>query len=95
MHKVTVLYPKSDDSTFDMEYYKTVHRDLVVKHMDVERFDIDEGLDGPYMAMGHLYWPTAEAMQAGMSAPGTADTAADVKNFTNVQPQFQVSQVID
>jgi uncharacterized protein (TIGR02118 family) len=96
MIRVTVLYPSGDGNTFDMEYYKTKHKEIVFKALQgVERMDIDQGIDGPYMAMGHLYFASAEAMQAAMGSPAAGDAQEDIKNFTNVQPQIQVSQVIE
>jgi uncharacterized protein (TIGR02118 family) len=88
---VTVLYPAGEGNTFDMEYYKTTHRELVERILGPSRFDIEQGLDGqPYMAMGRLVFESMEAMQAGMSSPDAGETAADVANFTNVQPQLQI-----
>ena len=96
MIRVSVCSPKGDGSTFDMEYYKTKHKDIVFKALQgVERFDIDQGLDGPYLAMGHLIFPSMEAMQAAMGGANAAEAQEDVKNFTNVQPQIQVSQVVE
>jgi len=96
MIRVLVCYPAGDGSTFDMEYYKTKHHELVMRSMPgLERFDIEQGLDGPYMAVGHLVFPSMEVLQSAMGAPSAADPAADVKNYTNVQPVMQVLQSID
>lgn len=96
MIRVSVLYPGGEGSTFDMEYYKTRHKEIVFKALPgVERMDIDQGVDGPYMAMGHLYFPSAEVMQSAMGSPSAAEAQEDVKNFTNVQPQIQVSTVVE
>lgn len=96
MVKVTVCYPRADDATFDMEYYRTKHREIVMRVLEgVERFEIDQGVDGPYLAMGHLYFPSTEAMQAGMSAPNAGEAMTDLPNFTNTTPVLQVSQIID
>jgi hypothetical protein len=72
MFKVSVLYPKSDDSTFDMDYYREKH-----------------------MAIGHFYFSTQEALQAGMGSPDIGEAMADVPNYTNVQPQIQISEVVE
>jgi uncharacterized protein (TIGR02118 family) len=96
MIRVTVCYPSGEGNTFDMEYYKTKHKEIVFRALPgVERMDIDQGLDGPYMAMGHLMFPSMEAMQAATGSPAAGEAQEDVKNFTNVQPQIQVSQVIE
>ena len=73
MLKVTVLYPATDDSTFDVEYYRTKHAEIVHRVLKPERFDIDRGRDGqPFHALGHLYYPSSEAMKAGMGGPTPA-----------------------
>jgi uncharacterized protein (TIGR02118 family) len=38
---------------------------------------------------------SAEAMQAGMGSPDVGETMADIANFTNVQPQLQISEIVD
>jgi uncharacterized protein (TIGR02118 family) len=96
MIRVTVCYPKDEGSTFDMDYYRTTHKEIVMRALQgIERFDIDQGLDGPYMAMGHLIFPSMEAMQAAMGGPSVGETQEDIKNFTNVQPKIQVSQIVE
>jgi uncharacterized protein (TIGR02118 family) len=96
MHKVSVLYPTGVDSTFDMDYYRTKHREICFQSLaGLERMDIEEGIDGPYHAVGHLYFPSLEALQGAMGSPTVAETAADIPNFTNTTPVIQISEVID
>jgi uncharacterized protein (TIGR02118 family) len=93
--KVTVLYPASEGSTFDMEYYKTKHREIVNRVLGPSAFEIEQGLEGqPFMASGHLIYDSMEAMQAGMASPDAGEAMADVANFTNVQPQLQIGTVV-
>jgi uncharacterized protein (TIGR02118 family) len=94
MFKVSVLYPKSDSSTFDMDYYRDKHIPLVNRILKPARVEIDKSVDGPFMAMCHLYFASQEALQAGMGAPDVGETMADVPNYTNVQPQIQISEVL-
>ncbi len=93
MIKVSVMYPKSEGSTFDMDYYKSTHMDIVNRTMKPARTEIDSGVDGPYMAVGHLFFDSMDAMGAGMADAG--DALADVPNFTNVESAIQVSEVVD
>jgi uncharacterized protein (TIGR02118 family) len=96
MIKVSVLYPSGDDSTFDMEYYRTKHMEIVNRVLKPSRIEIDKGADGqPFLAIGHLFFDSAEAMQAGMGSPDVGETMADIPNFTNAQPQIQISEVVD
>jgi uncharacterized protein (TIGR02118 family) len=96
MHKVTVLYPVGDGTTFDMEYYRTKHKEICFQSLDgLERIEIDEGIEGqPYHAIAHLYFPSMEAIQASMGNPKAGDAAADVANFTNTTPTMQISSVV-
>jgi uncharacterized protein (TIGR02118 family) len=93
--RVTVCYENGEGKTFDMDYYKTKHMEIVRNAFpDIAKIEIDQGLDGPYLAMGHLFFPSMETFQANMGGAGAADAAADVPNFTNVEPSIQVSQVV-
>ena len=93
MIKVSVLYPNGDDKTFDVDYYKTTHMAIVDRTMKPTKWEVDSGVDGPYIAAGHLYFDSMEAMQAGVGAAGEA--MADVPNFTNSEATMQVSEVVE
>lgn len=93
MIKVSVMYPNGDDITFDMDYYKSTHFEIVDRTMKPARWEIDSGMDGPYIAVGNLYFESMEAMQAGMG--GAAEALADIPNFTNAESAVQVSEVVD
>jgi uncharacterized protein (TIGR02118 family) len=96
MHKVTVFYPSGEGKSFDMDYYRTKHREICFECLDgLERLEIDQVVDGPYLAVGHLYFPSLEALQGAMGGSKVADTTADIPNFTNAMPVIQISQVID
>jgi uncharacterized protein (TIGR02118 family) len=104
MIRVTVLFPKTNDSHFDMDYYLSKHvpmtrakfQGLVIP---VES-EVDEGLGGitpgepaPYAAIGYLRFEKMEDLQKGLATHG-AEIMADIPNFTNVQPQIQVNQIV-
>lgn len=96
MIQVSVLYPKSDGSTFDMEYYKTKHRQICFDVMPgLKRMDCFAGIDGPYAAVGHLYFDSAEAMGAAMGGPRIVEAQADLPNYTNIAPVIQISALND
>jgi uncharacterized protein (TIGR02118 family) len=97
MIKVTVLYPSTDDSTFDTDYYRTTHAEIVRRVLKPERFDIDKGLDGqPFHAIGYLLYASQDAMKAGMGSPDAGEAMADITNFyKGGQPQIQISEVLD
>lgn len=96
MIKVSVLYPAGEGSTFDLDYYKDKHVEIVNRTLKPSRFDIDKGIEGqPFMAVGHLYFDSMEAMQAGMGSPDAGEAMSDLVNFTNVQPQLQISEIVE
>ncbi len=96
MIRVSVLYPSGDDATFDMDYYRTTHMDIVRRTMKPSRIEIDEGQPGqPFVAGCHLFFDSPEALGEAMSNPDTRETMSDIPNFSNTQPQMQVSTVIE
>ncbi len=90
---VTVVYPQTEGSTFDADYYPK-HLDLCVKHWGsgLKRAEGIKGLPGPdgskppYHMIAILEFESQEAMGAAMGGPGTAEIMGDVANYTNVQP---------
>lgn len=96
MYNLSVLYPAGEGKTFDMEYYKTKHRDLCFEVLPgLERMDVEQGVDGPYLAVGHLYFASLEALQQSMGSPRVAETQQDVRNYTNTEPVIQISEVLE
>lgn len=94
MIRLSVLYPKSDGSTFDHDYYRNSHVPLCLKTWGMSEAEIDRGLDGPSEAAVHFRFESQEALGAAMGAPGTADVIADVANYTNITPVMQTSEVV-
>jgi uncharacterized protein (TIGR02118 family) len=76
-----------------MDYYKTKHMEIVDRTMKPTRWDIDSGIDGPFVVIGNLYFESMEALQAGMAEAGEAQ--ADIPNFTNTTSAVQVSEIVD
>ncbi len=98
---VTVLYPNSAGKKFNHDYYVQTHMPLCyerLKNHGMVRYEVDRGLSGPdpgseapFSCMGRLYFTTLEDFQQGMSAHGV-EIRADVANYTDIMPQWQVSQ---
>jgi len=96
MIRVSMMYPVSDEATFDLDYYKTTHMgDIVKRTPGVVRYEIDEAIDGPYFMVGQIYFESAEALDAAMNAPTAGEALADIPNFTNIQPVMQVSRILE
>jgi uncharacterized protein (TIGR02118 family) len=96
MVTVTVLYPRTDDVQFDMEYYKEKHFGLLRDALgeNLKQDEIHEVHDGPYVAYCQMYFESIEHFQAPMGERG-AEIMGDVPNYTNVQPVILVSSVHD
>jgi uncharacterized protein (TIGR02118 family) len=99
MVKVTVLYPNREGAKFDMDYYCNRHMALVRELLGpaVKGIAVDEGIVTPeapvqYLAMGHLWFDSVEAVQAALATHGAA-LMADVPNYTDVRPVIQLSAV--
>jgi uncharacterized protein (TIGR02118 family) len=103
MIKVSVLYPKSDNSHFDINYYRDTHMTLVRQKLGsaCKRTAIESGLAGgtpgeapAFIAMGHLYFDSVTDFETAFG-PHAEEILGDIPNFTNVQPTVQISEVIE
>ncbi len=95
-----VIYPISDGTTFDFDYYTSTHFDLVGEHMGphIDSMLVTKGLAGGpdtppgIHAIASIVFKDQDAMNAALAA---ADPVlADIPNFTNVQPQMLIGEVI-
>jgi len=102
MIKVSVLYPNSKDVQFDAEYYKNKHLPMITKLVGsaLKGLELDLGIasrvpgaPAPYVAIAHLKFESIKAFQESFG-PHAEVFAADVKNYTNVQGELQISEVI-
>ncbi len=103
MIRVAVLYPQQNDSHFDLAYYLNTHIPLVKERLNptgLVRVEVDEGIGtsapdqlAPYAAIGYLVFERIEDFQKGFSAHG-AEFVADIPNYTNIQPQIQISRMV-
>jgi uncharacterized protein (TIGR02118 family) len=99
---VSVLYPHAPGKRFDHAYYEQKHRPLVMDRLashGITRYEIHQGLSGlgpgsepVFACTGHLYFSSVSDFQQAMMAHG-AELQADIPNFTDIQPQFQISEV--
>jgi uncharacterized protein (TIGR02118 family) len=96
MIRVSVMYPQG--GKFDFDYYATKHMGLVHKLLDsfgLVKAEVNKGVgDSPFIAIGHLVFNTMGEMQKGLQAHDP-ELAADLVNFTDIKPQFQISEIID
>jgi uncharacterized protein (TIGR02118 family) len=102
MIKVSVMYPNTPAARFDLEYYRDKHMPLVKARLGeaCKYYTVDKGLAGGepgaparYVAMGHIFSDSIEAFQAGFG-PHAKEIMADIPNYTDQTPVFQISEVV-
>jgi uncharacterized protein (TIGR02118 family) len=100
---VSVMYPQGPGKHFDHVYYEQKHRHLVMDRlagMGILRYEILQGVSGlgpgsepAFACIGNLYFGSVSEFQQAMTAHG-AELQADIPNFTDIQPQFQISESV-
>ncbi|MET0578729.1 MAG: EthD family reductase [Ilumatobacteraceae bacterium] len=91
---MTILYPKTDDSTFDMDYYTSTHMPLLAKAMGdgCKGWGAATVMGDQHAAIGWMLIDSMETFNAGMGEHG-AEIMADVANYTNQQPEVVLGEV--
>ena len=101
MIKVSIMYPNTAGSMFDMKYYCETHMPMVRQKLGeaLKGVAVDQGIGGeepgspaPYLALCHLLFDSVEAFQTSF-APHVQEFEADIPNYTNTQPTIQISEV--
>lgn len=102
MIRVSVLYPNTSGAKFDRKYYMEKHMPLVRERLEkygLVRVEVDKGLGSmggapaPFVYIAQLQFDSVENFQKGMEAHGQ-ELLADIPNYTSVQPQVQVSELL-
>jgi uncharacterized protein (TIGR02118 family) len=99
---VSVLYPKTEKSRFDFDYYLAKHVPLVKARF--EPFGMEETrlmrgtatLDGSKPAfelIAELTFPSTQHLQSALLAHGD-EIIRDVPMFTDVQPTIQINEAL-
>jgi uncharacterized protein (TIGR02118 family) len=95
-----VLYPRRENATFDLAYYKATHMPLVQKLWGPHGLlswsvtELAPGSPAPYSILGTLVWKDAEAYRRGSESPATKEIMDDVKNFSSDMPLFAFGDVV-
>jgi uncharacterized protein (TIGR02118 family) len=95
MIRLSVFYPATEGATFDHDYYRDHHVPLAAKTWGLDSYEIDKGVDGPYVAAVHFTFESVEAIGAAMSGEGTGAIMADIANYTTIAPVLQTSEIVD
>ena len=102
MIKISVMYPNKPGVRFDHEYYRTKHLPLIKARMGAGLlyYTIDKGLSSEkpgeppaYVGMCHLLCDSVESY-ASSFGPHAQEIVGDIRNFTDVMPVTQISEVV-
>ncbi|OQP42741.1 ethyl tert-butyl ether degradation protein EthD [Niastella yeongjuensis] len=99
--KVAIFYPNGDDKTFDMDYYEKKHMPMVAGLLgnNLKFYEINKGLTGrtpndkaPFVAIGYFY--VTDVAEYNKAVAQNRDAiVSDFKNYTNIQPVIQISEI--
>jgi uncharacterized protein (TIGR02118 family) len=94
MIAVTILYPRTDDSTFDMDYYTSTHMPMFAESLGdaCQGWGAADIAKGKFAAMGWIVADSQDAFRAAMAEHG-AKIQGDVPNYTNVQPEMLIGEI--
>ena len=104
MIRVSVLYPNEAGKKFDLDYYANTHMELVRQKygsFGMIRLEIDKGIgtaepgqSAPFIATGHLYFNSVEDFRKALATHGP-EMMGDIPNYTNIEPQIQISEIVE
>lgn len=103
MIRVSVMYPAGEGKKFDVTYYMQKHIPLVRERFGgtgLVRAEVDKGVAGgapgapaPFVYVAQLYFNSIADFQKAIGTHGK-EIMGDVPNYTNIQPQIQISEII-
>ena len=103
MVKISILYPHTADSLFDMEYYLRIHMPMSLERLGAHpgfiALSVERGVETPqsgappaYLVMCHYTFTSAQDFVAAFM-PHAAVLQADMANYTTIAPVVQFSVV--
>lgn len=102
MIKVSAMYPNTPGARFDHDYFRERHMPLIKARMGAAclTYTIDRGLSGNgpevpavYVAMSHLFCDSIDSLVEAFT-PHADELRGDIRNFSDVAPTVQVSEVV-
>ena len=104
MIRISVMYPVEAGNKFDTDYYLQKHMPMVRSRLSAKgmvKAEIDKGLAGatpgspaPFAVIAHLYFKSVNEFQAAFGAHA-GEIMGDIPNYTDVQPQIQISEILE
>ena len=101
MISVCVLYPRTERSRFDMDYYVNKHIPMVIKSLGsaLKGVTAEAGIAGTEQgsppanaAVCRLLFESVEAINAAFG-PHATKVLGDIPNYTDVAPVIQINEV--
>ena len=104
MIKISVLYPNQKNARFDLDDYVDKHMPFSIKllstHPGYRGYSAERGINGlvpgeetAYTVICYFLFDSIDSFNAAL-APHAAVLQGDAPNFTDIQPIFQVSEVL-
>jgi uncharacterized protein (TIGR02118 family) len=101
MVQLNILYPKNENSVFNWDYYLNTHMPLSIKlhGKALQRVLISKGIEEikeapvSYLAITSMLFESVNSFIEAFT-PHAEILQGDIKNYTNVQPVIQFSEVV-
>jgi uncharacterized protein (TIGR02118 family) len=104
MIKITILYPNTPGSRFDVSYYVETHMPMSIGllsvHPGFKGVSVERGLGGAmpesppaHIAMCHFLFTSIEDFLAAFM-PHAAVLQSDMQNYTDIEPVIQFNEVL-
>ncbi len=104
MVRISIMYPADPGARFDFGYYTETHMprsiELLGAHPGFAGVSVERGLAGgvpgtaaTYTAMCHYQFDSLDSFMAAFT-PHAAALQGDMKNYTDIEPVIQISDVL-
>ena len=101
MVQLNILYPKSEHATFNWDYYLNIHMPLSIKlhGSALKGITIAKGIEEikpapiTYIAVTNMLFESVNSFLEAFT-PHAETLQGDMKNYTNIQPIIQFSEVM-
>lgn len=104
MIKISILYPNTQGSRFDLGYYIQSHMPMSIGLLSAypgfRGVSVEHGIAGgvpgtnaAYIAMCHFMFESAASFMDAFS-PHAAALQGDMPNYTNIEPLIQINEVL-
>lgn len=103
MVRVTALYRYSKDSRFDFDYYVKTHLQLARERLadfGMGQIEVEKGIEAmdggspAYACIAHVEFSEMNDLKRGLEQHA-GELLADVPNYTDIEPEVQISEVLE